>query len=179
MLSARVRKTCRDRLEALRRQGLEVPNPFDADTLCRKVGRCLGQPIVLVAMSMPAGAPYGLTLFTDVGNVIAYEQRTSRVHQDHIIAHELGHVVLGHRALALDDAESFQLLLPSLRPGLVRQVLGRSGAYSGLEEQQAEMMATLLLEEAGRVKPGAAAAIEPCDAELRDRLRRSLEHPDW
>lgn len=177
MLRTHVRRTCQQRLDMLRRQGLEVPNPFDANALCQAVARCLGQPIVLVEVPMPVGAPSGLTLFTDAGNVIAYEQHTSRVHQDHIIAHELGHVVLGHQALALDNAELVRLLVPSLRPGLVRQVLGRSGSYSRLEEQQAEMMATLLLEEASRAEPRPASAVAPSDAELRERLRHSLERP--
>ncbi|PZM94624.1 MAG: ParH-like protein [Actinobacteria bacterium] len=177
MLSAQVRKTCQDRLDSLRRRGLEVPSPFDANALCQSVARCLGHPIMLVAVPMPPCAPSGLTLFTDESNVIVYELHTSRMHQDHIIAHELGHVILGHQALALDDAEKLRLLVPSLRPGLVRQVLGRSGTYSAIEEQQAEMMATLLLEEASRGTPRSLTVAESSDDELRERLRSSLERP--
>src|SRR5262249_23764389 len=144
---------CHSRLDALRRNGLVIPRPFQAEELCRRIGACLGQPISLVAMSMPGGAPYGLTLFTDHGHVIAYEVRTSRVHQDLIIAHELGHILFGHEPVALDDEESSLLLMPALRPSLVRQVMGRrTGTYGQAEEHEAEMMATVLVEISSRTE---------------------------
>ncbi|MEV4760535.1 ImmA/IrrE family metallo-endopeptidase [Micromonospora sp. NPDC049559] len=178
MNPSELRQACLERLDELRARGCAVPQPFDAALLCQRVGDALRQPINLVAVPMPTGAPFGLTFFTDAGHIIAYEERTSRVHQDHIIAHELGHVLLDHRSFAIDDDAASQLLLPSLRPTLVHRVLGRTGAYSRREEQEAEMMATVLLEEASRPAPAAPAAdLSPTDAALYARLRQGLEHP--
>jgi hypothetical protein len=177
MNSSELRQACLLRLAKLRDQGCHVPRPFDAAVLCQRVGGSLRHPINLVAVPMPGGAPFGLTFFTDAGHIIAYEERTSRVHQDHIIAHELGHVLLDHRSFAIDDEAATQLLLPGLRPTLVHRVLNRTGAYSRLEEQEAEMMATILLEEASRPAPPAAGNLSPTDAALYARLRHGLEHP--
>ncbi|MFC4105650.1 M48 family metalloprotease [Micromonospora zhanjiangensis] len=178
MKPSTLRRACLHRLEELRAQGLDLPRPFDARELCRRVGAAVGQPISLVAVPMPSGAPYGLTFFTDAGHIVAYERRTSRVHQDHIVAHELGHVLLGHRSFALDDEAATRLLFPGLRPTMVHRVLNRDGAYTRAEEQEAEMMATVLLEESGRHPgPSADRDLSPGDAALQARLRHGLEHP--
>jgi hypothetical protein len=177
MNPSELRRACLDRLGELRDQGLQLPHPFDAEQLCRRVGAVVGQPISLVAVPMPTGAPFGLTFFTDAGHIVAYEQRTSRVHQDHIVAHEIGHVLLGHRSFAIDDAAATQLLFPGLRPTMVHRVLNRDGAYSRAEEQEAEMMATVLLEETSRPRPPAERDLSPADAALHARLRHGLEHP--
>lgn len=177
MNPSELRQRCLRRLDELRGQGCELPRPFDPAVACQRVGECLGHPISLVAVPMPAGAPFGLTFFTDAGHIIAYEERTSRVHQGHIVAHELGHVLLDHRAIAIDDDSATQLLLPGLRPTLVHRVLNRTGAYSRREEQEAEMMATILLEEADRPTSPDTAGLSPADEALHARLRHGLEHP--
>jgi len=175
-----VRRACHARLAGLRERGLVLPRPFDAEELSRRVGACLGRPVTLIAMPMPSGAPYGVTLFTDDGHIVAYEERTSRFHQGLIIAHELGHILFDHRTVALDDDQASQLLMPALRPTLVRQVVGRTGVYSRREEREAETMATVLIEESGREADDGepAVALRPDDVELYDRLRGSFEHPD-
>lgn len=182
MRSSPLRQTCLSRLRELEDRGLRLPRPFDAISLCQRVGEVLGRHITLVGVPMPAGAPFGLTFFTDLGHVIAYEERTSRVHRDHIIAHELGHILLDHRPLALDDEQASRLLLPALRPTMVDRVLNRTGVYSRGEEQEAEMMATVLLELAARESdaPAPASATPPTtddDAALEARLRHGLEPP--
>ncbi|WP_326553490.1 hypothetical protein [Micromonospora sp. NBC_01813] len=182
MKSSPLRQTCLSRLRHFQGRGLEIPRPFDAAQLCQRVGEVLGKHITLVGMPMPAGAPFGLTLFTDIGHVIAYEEHTSRVHRDHIIAHELGHILLDHRALALDDPQASRLLLPALRPRMVDRVLNRTGVYSRREEQEAEMMATILLELAVRESDASTqdTGTPPAtgtDAALEARLRHGLEPP--
>ncbi|MDG4766031.1 hypothetical protein O7632_18265 [Solwaraspora sp. WMMD406] len=178
-----LRQTCLTRLRQLQERGLRLPSPFDADELCRRVGDVLGQGITLVGVPMPTGAPFGLTFFTDAGHIVAYEQRTSRVHRDHIIAHEISHILLDHRTLAIDGRQASQLLMPALRPTLVHRVLNRTGVYSRGEEQEAEMLATILLELAGRDPSVAAPApadvrlAGPADADLEARLRHGLEPP--
>ena len=128
---------------------------------------------------MPTGAPFGLTFFTPDQAIIAYERRTTRVHRDHIVAHEVAHVMFDHDTLVLDDVDVARLLVPSLRPSMVQRVLNRSGAYDRAAEQEAEMMATILLEEASRA--GATSderRLDPAGQELRARLHNAFETPD-
>ncbi|MBN1173106.1 MAG: ImmA/IrrE family metallo-endopeptidase [Micromonosporaceae bacterium] len=178
MKAAQIRHRCLRRLADLGDQ-VEIPRPFDATELSRQVSSLLGHDIALVALPMATGAPYGVTLFTDDAHVIAYERHTSRVHQDHIIAHELGHVLLGHLGVEIDTDQAASQLFPALKPALVRRILRRTGVYTKAEEFEAETMATLLLElgnQRSRV-PGDQTA--PQHAEAAARLRDALEDRIW
>ncbi len=179
MVGSAVRRRCRGQLDQLRAKGFEIPRPFDVDEVCGRVGACLGRPIVPVAIDMPAGAPYGLTFFTDERLIVAYERSTTPVHRDHIVAHEIAHIVFEHETTVVPDQDAIGRLLPSLRPGLIRRVLGRTGAYDEVAEQEAETLATMLLEEASRPAPHEPErAMGAADQELYRRLRRTFEHPD-
>ncbi|MBQ1076771.1 hypothetical protein KBX06_27005 [Micromonospora sp. C31] len=112
-------------------------------------------------------------------DAIFFEQDTSPLHQLLIIGHEVGHLLAGHRATEVLDADASRLLLPDLDPQLVQRSLGRSN-YAAAEEREAEMIGSLLLR---RVRGGRGDVDdEPLDglqAELYGRLRHSLEHPHW
>lgn len=177
MKAAHVRHRCLRRLAQLGDQ-LEIPRPFDAAELARRVSILLGHRIDLIALPMTTGAPYGVTLFTDDAHIIAYEERTSRLHQDHIIAHEFGHVLLGHHGVEIDTDQAASELFPALRPALVRRVLNRTGVYTQAEEYEAETMATVLLE-LGSQRPAVPAESDPQHAETTARLRDALEGRTW
>ena len=174
-----IARRCGDRLAELRRQGLRIPQPFDATELVARVNRVQGRRITLVAVNMPAGTPYGLTLFTETGeHIIAYEITTNRVHRDHIIVHELAHVVMGHQPIDIAGADATRSVLPNLAPTLVARVLGRTGGYTDVEEREAETMATLLLQRAGRPDDRVDFAGLPADeAAVCRRLHESFENP--
>lgn len=179
MSSAEIWRRCRARLDGLREAGLRIPDPYDAVELAARTERCLGRSIQMVAIEMPAGAPYGITLFTaDGGHIIAYEQRTSRVHRDHIISHELAHVVLGHQPMTIDTPDASRLIFPTLPSTLVDRVLNRTGVYTRLEEQEAETLATLLLERASQASddPG-LGHLDSDQAAIAARLSDTFEKP--
>jgi hypothetical protein len=88
-----------------------------------------------------------------------YEQRTSRLHQEHIIAHEIGHLLCDHEPVSGLDDRTASTLMPSLDPRMIRRILGRRSGYPVPQEQQAEMIASLLLQRFG----GAVAATGPAD----------------
>ncbi|GAA1025624.1 hypothetical protein GCM10009557_00240 [Virgisporangium ochraceum] len=179
MSSAEVLRRCHERLAELEAAGLRIPDPFDAVELADRAGGCLGHRIRLCGIAMPAGAPFGLTLFTtDGGHIIAYEQSTNRLHRDHIISHELGHILLGHEPMPIDEPDAARLVFPRLSPELVNRVLNRNGTYGGREEQEAETMATILMERVSQVPdvsevPG--QSIE--DAAIAARLSNLFERP--
>jgi hypothetical protein len=157
-------------------EGLDIPVPFDAGELCGRVAASRGRPIHLHAATMPAGAPCGVLVATPGDDYIIYERGTSQMHQEHIIVHEVGHVVGGHTAAVL-NLDTCRLLLPSLDPAIVSLVLARNH-YTADQEREAEAFATLVLERAHRWRPPASEwAAAAGTAGIRDRIVLSLDHP--
>ncbi|MEV4824524.1 hypothetical protein [Micromonospora sp. NPDC049274] len=170
----RLRKRCEQIVAQL-----EVPEPFDIQRLCEILGERRGRPIHLVPIKLPAHTVCGMCVPTGDFDAIFFEQDTSPLHQQLIIGHELGHLLAGHQATEVLDADASRLLLPDLDPELVQRSLGRSN-YAAAEEREAEMIGSLLLQ---RLRGGRTDADdEPLggqDVELYGRLRHSLEHPHW
>ncbi|MFE5857822.1 hypothetical protein ACFQ61_31985 [Streptomyces sp. NPDC056500] len=104
----------------------------------------------------------GLWIATDAADIVFYEQETTPSHQEHIVLHELSHVLCDHYPVSMNLAAQAEELLPSLDPALVQRVLGRAG-YSTDEEREAEMLATLIRQ---RVHTGTT---------LADRLRTAFD----
>lgn len=144
MRERRLRRQCR----ALLRE-LDVPRPFGARELCRRLSEHRGRPIRLMAYPIERPGPFGLWLATDETDVIVYQSRTTPAHQEHIILHEVGHIIAGH------EGESDL----------------RRSSYDSRQEREAELIATILQAWAGRsdglgerdepgTDPGRAAALE-------------------
>jgi hypothetical protein len=83
---------------------------------------------------------------------IFYERHTSGLHQEHIILHEVGHLLGSHRASTLLGSDLPQLLLPDLDPQMIGRVLSRTD-YSEADELEAEVIASLILARASRWSP--------------------------
>ncbi len=75
--------------------------------------------------------------------MIAYDSGTTDFHIDQIIAHEVGHMVLGHDAGTASPA-GIERLLPDIDPALIRRVLGRS-EFRDDQEDEAEQFGDLFL----------------------------------
>ncbi len=120
---------------------LDLPEPFEIDALCERIGAGRGRPIRLCAIRFPGGGPAGLLLGTADTDYIFYDAQTTAAHQRHIIAHELGHLLLGSEH---SDAES-AIAVDGL-PGttLLRHMFART-RYTQPEEWGAEFFATELL----------------------------------
>ncbi|NLU71839.1 hypothetical protein HCC61_03920 [Streptomyces sp. HNM0575] len=126
-------------------------------------------------VNVPGSHPCGVWIMTRTVDFIVYEAETSKPHQDHIIAHELAHMVCGHRSGAgtpVDDGTA-RLLFPDLAPELVQKILGR-GNYSSVEEREAEVTASLILERINRPVLEPVSAVPAEDAEAMERIERSL-----
>ncbi|WP_372410178.1 toxin [Streptomyces luteireticuli] len=126
-------------------------------------------------MELPLGAksPCGIWLATNEADFIVVEANTSRLHRDHIIAHELAHMLCGHRDSTGLDPTGFGYLLPNLDPQRVREILGRT-SYSSTEEQEAETVASLILERVTRPPVESRWDVPPVDAETVARIDHSL-----
>lgn len=134
---SRIRET-RRRCEKLV-QTLDVPRVSDIRTLCDVIARRRQRPIELLPMTFSDGSLCGLWIATDVGDYLVYEQETSAVHQEHIVLHELGHLLCGHNENGSSAAELFRYFEPEAALG----ALGRTN-YSTIEEREAELVASLL-----------------------------------
>lgn len=155
----RVRRHCAAILRDLR-----LPVPFDVRAVCAELADRRGRPITL--LPFPGLSELcGLWVATDTADLIAYEQHTTAPHQDHIVLHEIGHLLCAHYPASLTLDEQARLVLPNLDPEMVRRVLGRTG-YSSAEEREAEFFASLV---------GGQAGFSPSGDSAADRLRSALD----
>ncbi|MCK7625385.1 toxin [Streptomyces sp. RS10V-4] len=170
----------RSRLKQLRKAGarriaaLDLPEVADVAELCRHLGEVRGRPITLVPMEMPASHPCGMWVAARDEDLIFYDANTTGAHQEHIILHELGHIICCHRGAGWLDEASARMLFPNLDPDLVRDMLLRA-TYDDVQEQEAEIIAYLLSQRVGgtaeRPAPagdGGTGATEPDGAAGRD-----------
>ena len=118
--------------------------PFDVESFCTVLSERRGRPIVLHPAASGAG-PYGLWAAGPSTDVIFYEEATSPLHQEHIILHEVSHLLCGHEPAPVTEDEVAELLFPHLKRETIQRVL-RRGGYSTDEEREAEIMASLIVE---------------------------------
>lgn len=142
--------------------GLDVPDPFDLRAFCASVAATRGRDLHLHQLPQAGadGTACGLWLATDKADHVFYAAGTGWLHQQHIILHEIGHILCEHVAPEPSPADVTALLLPDLDPATVARVLRRS-SYTAPQEQVAEMIATMLNERAGTT-----AARPPADPAL-------------
>src|SRR4051812_12785602 len=126
----------------------------DAYALCRHLGELRERPIVLAPVKLRASDPCGMWIVARNEDLVFYDKDTTRAHQEHIIMHEVGHIISCHRGSGMLDDASARLLFPSLDPALVRDMLMRA-TYDDVQEQEAEVIAYLL---AQHIVPGGAVA---------------------
>ncbi|KIA60263.1 hypothetical protein FG87_37925 [Nocardia vulneris] len=126
---------------------LALPRTWRRDTFLEQVAALVGKQIRLLPLTAEVAGqlPCGLVLERADDVVIAYDATGSEYHADHIILHEVGHLLLAHggqRSTAPDAA--VQILFPNVRPETVLRVLHR-GDYDDLAERQAELFASLIM----------------------------------
>jgi hypothetical protein len=129
-----------------RLRGIRVPRPFDLDAFCAEVAASRGRPLVRRPVpGLSAEAPCGMWIATDKADHVFYDPGTSPLHAEHIVLHELAHILCGHTGA--DGA--LAKLFPDLDPATVTRVLGRV-SYTCEQEREAEMVASLIR---GRAAP--------------------------
>ncbi len=172
-------RALRKRCEARVRE-MVLPVPFDAYAFCRMLASQRGRPILLRPMEMGRGRKAcGLWLATDAADFILYVRATTYLHQQHIILHEAAHILCDHQPAQGVAAGRSTALFPELDMERLQVVMQRS-AYLADEEQEAEMIATLLLKRIATAIPAAGFALpsatpaDPAAAALVKRLTSSL-----
>ncbi|WP_406464753.1 hypothetical protein OH768_52810 [Streptomyces sp. NBC_01622] len=138
--SFRLRRRCQTAIDRL-----ELPTALSIEILCRHIATRRGRPLRL--HPLPHGAATagacGMWLATDAEDHIFYEQRTALLHQEHIVLHEIGHVLFDHWPSDSDGGTGWGALLPDLDVSTVQRLLRRTN-YATSQEQEAELFASLL-----------------------------------
>ena len=138
---SRLRRRCERRLQHIR-----IPQPFNLDTFCAVIATHRGRPLILQPTpGLSADAPCGLWISVPTADYVCYDPGTSRLHAEHIVLHELGHMLSEHATGGGIDVSGGALarLVPDLDPKTVSTILGRV-RYSTAQEQEAEMLASLI-----------------------------------
>lgn len=134
-----LRRSCK---HLLRR--LDIKPPLVVHELCRRLGELRGTPIRLIPWALPIPGPFGVWMSRPHEECIFYQEETTRLHQDHIILHEVGHILADHR----DDGGSAEEL-PDFGPDHPRDVTPRGfrrTCYTEDYEREAELVATIIQE---------------------------------
>ncbi|WP_229073180.1 hypothetical protein [Actinoplanes sp. DH11] len=109
-----LRRRCARRL-----RGIRVPDPFDLDAFCAEVAASRGRPLHRRPLpGLGPGAPCGLWLGLTGADYVFYDADTSPLHAEHIVLHEIAHILCAHGGGKLPGQ-----LFPDLGPALVGQVL--------------------------------------------------------
>jgi hypothetical protein len=149
-----VTATMRRRCEALVRR-LDLPSPFTVDALVARLSAQRGRPIRVHALPPGlADEACGLWLATDDGDDIYVADKTTAFHREHILLHEIGHLLCDHGG-ADDAARAAARLLPGVSPTMISRMLARTD-YTTHEEQEAELVATLIRSTAAMLAPSAS-----------------------
>lgn len=167
-------KALRRRCEARLRE-LDLPTPFDVHGFCERVARRRDRPIILRPIATQVG-PWGLWAAGEHTDYILYESSTSSLHQEHIILHELSHLICGHRPARVTEPAVAAALFADLSPDTIQRMLSRA-TYSAAEEQEAEVLASVLLERVSVSRRGQSHAeltLPTDDVEVLGRLAKTL-----
>lgn len=135
-----------------------IPQPWDLTNYLAAVAAHRGRPIALhpvdaaILSGTGCGTGSGLWIAKRDSDVIVYGADTTRWHAEHIIVHELGHMLLGHGAEETPGTDSEMAhtvstvagLLPSISPESIAHVLGRSD-YGTARERDAETFADMVM----------------------------------
>ena len=165
-----LRRRCKHELRAL-----GIDPPLRVDLLCERLGQRRNRPIRLVPYSLPVPGPFGLWLATATRDYIVFQAETSRVHQDHIILHEVGHILADHASDDTDD-EYWRTAMPDLSLDMIRRALRRT-SYDAAHEREAETVATIIMEWASVLD---YTTPRRADSEALQRLQSAMgDHGGW
>jgi hypothetical protein len=128
---------------------LDIPQPFDLPAFVASVASLRGRHISLTPFRAGPDGLCGAWIRARSTDYIYYDDQTTPLHQAHIVLHEIAHMLLGHHSAG-------PTLLPGPRPlagpgpGAADAEPESGGSYAAAQEREAETLASMILERAGR-----------------------------
>ncbi|MGW1976489.1 hypothetical protein [Streptomyces sp. NPDC001889] len=128
-------------------RALDIQPPLSVTHLCAAFGESRGRRIELRPFPLPKPGPLGLWFELPQVDLVLYQQETTRLHQDHIVLHEvMGHILGDHgNDSPAGLAEQYGHMVPGVKASAIRRVMGRC-SYDDGQECEAELAATIILE---------------------------------
>ncbi len=139
---------------------LDLPQDFSVESLCKHLSQQRKRPIHLHPLPSTAigKSTCGVWISTDSDDHIFFESQTTRLHQEHIILHEIGHLLCNHYSLRSPRTPDLTVLFSGLTPRTVRRLLART-SYTTVQEQEAEMLASLIKTETAHRRTAPSAGV--------------------
>ncbi|TXC97461.1 ImmA/IrrE family metallo-endopeptidase [Streptomyces sp. ISID311] len=154
MTTRQVRKRCQALVSAL-----DLPRPFSVEALIHELSVRRGRPIQIHTVSLGSSLnACGLWIATKASDDIYVEEKTTKFHQEHIILHEIGHILCDHSITDQENQGALSALLPSISPELISRLLARTN-YTTEQEQEAELVASLIHAAAGMLTPSPSTGV--------------------
>ncbi|GAA4964455.1 hypothetical protein [Kineococcus glutinatus] len=123
---------------------MDLPDTFSTSAFATAVASLRGRAVHVLPQYASDG-PCGVWISTTTADYVFVDESTAGVHRQHILAHELAHVVFDHGGPGVLADDLITRLLPDLDRSTVDRVLQR-GSYSTREEQEAEVFASMVLQ---------------------------------
>lgn len=145
---------------------LPIPRPWSLDEFIANLSARRDRPIhvhPMVSSTAATDLPTGLWVPSPDADWIFAEQNTSAPHREHIVCHELAHMILRHEPDPEHPGEYLGRVFDGLDPDLVAEALART-SYQLPQEQDAEVLATLII--------GGPAAGPPTTPEQQPEVRQ-------
>ncbi|WIX99639.1 hypothetical protein QRX60_37135 [Amycolatopsis mongoliensis] len=149
-----------------------MPRPWSMNVWVDRLEAWRGREIDLVPVEYRPGRPSGAWQPRPDYDLIAYVEHTSALHQDHIIAHELAHMLCAHTGTCQMSESEAARLAPDLAPQALSHLLTR--VTTGTDEYEAELIAVLLLSAATSEPPAVQPDASGRAAEQARRLAALL-----
>ncbi|GAA1217960.1 hypothetical protein GCM10009665_04810 [Kitasatospora nipponensis] len=148
----------------------DLPRPWGIEELCDALAQQRGRPLTVHPVDLP-GLPFGLWYDDGVGDRVLYRSSATGYYRDHIILHEICHLLAGHgvspQELAEQSAQEARSTQgepgeqdeqdPEQGPAAAR---ARSAACNNVEEELAETFASMVLRRAGQLPADRVSAVE-------------------
>jgi hypothetical protein len=121
---------------------LPIPRPFDLERFRLALSRQRRRNLRFIPTP---NTTQGLWIATAAEDLIFHPRDAAPLRQLHVIAREIGHMMLEHDGAPCASSEIARLLLPSLDPELVVTTLGFP-RYTEADRKEADLFAVLLLD---------------------------------
>lgn len=135
-----IRQRSRERVAALTDL---IPNPWSIEAFVDRLSKQRGRAITLQSFQAEGGdAPCGFYMSTATEDRVLYPEQANRLQRDHVILHELGHLLhdsdpTGNADAVTIDPAYAKMLFPDIPLDMIRNFLART-TYDTDIEQQAE-----------------------------------------
>ncbi|MDV6277536.1 hypothetical protein R3Q06_29015 [Rhodococcus erythropolis] len=133
-----------------------LPTAWNIEELCLSLSTRRRRPLVLHPMNLPA-LPFGLWYDDGISDHIIYRSTVMGFHRDHVILHEICHMLARHTQIPLAAGPGGAGRASVRGAG---EFAARINPYTARQEETAESFATLILEKAYRLNPAPVSAFE-------------------